>query len=89
MTEYELIERPVLNWLCGESREAYGTRSRVSGLGWTYRDEAAMAVYDRSLDDSLVERILVEKIRLINPTVKTSAASLKRPVACGQTSQRP
>ena len=69
MTEYSYVEQPILNWLCGEPKAAY----RVGGLGWTYRDETAMAKYERPLEDPLVEKLLVEAIRLINPEVKTEA----------------
>ena len=69
MSEYSYVEQPILGWLCGEPKAKYGTVS----LGWTYRDEAAMAVYERSLEDPLVERLLVPAILRINPTVKTKA----------------
>jgi type I restriction enzyme, R subunit len=56
-------------WLCGEPKAKYGARS----LGWTYRDEPAMAIYGRPLDDPLVEKLLVAAILRINPEVKTEA----------------
>jgi len=67
MSEYGYVEQPILGWLCGEPKAKYGAVS----LGWTYRDEAAMAEYERPLEDPLVERLLVAAIRRINPEVKT------------------
>lgn len=69
MTEYGYVERPILNWLCGESKGTY----RVGGLGWTYRDETAMAKFSRPLVDPLVEPLLIEAIVRINPHVETEA----------------
>ena len=67
MSEYGYVEQPILNWLCGESRVSY----HVGGLGWTYRDEAAMAEFGRPLEDPLVETLLKEAIVRINPHVET------------------
>ena len=67
MSEYGYVERPILNWLCGEPRATY----RVGGLGWTYRDEVAMAAFGRPLEDPLVEQLLKEAIVRINPHVET------------------
>ena len=67
MSEYRYVEQPILNWLCGEDKATY----RVGGLGWTYRDEAAMAQFERPLEDPLVEKLLVEAILGINPHVTT------------------
>jgi type I restriction enzyme R subunit len=69
MTEYGYVEQPILRWLCGEPKAKYGARS----LGWTYRDEAAMALYERPLEDPLVERLLLAAILRINPEVKSEA----------------
>ena len=69
MTEYGYVEQPILGWLCGEPNEKYGDR----GLGWKYRDEAAIATYERPLEDPLVEALLVAAILRINPAVKTDA----------------
>jgi type I restriction enzyme, R subunit len=55
MSEYTYVEQPILGWLCGEPKAKYGARS----LGWTYREEAAMALYERPLEDPLVEKLLV------------------------------
>ena len=67
MSEYGYVERPILNWLCGEPGATY----RVGGLGWTYRDEAVMAEFGRPLEDPLVEQLLKEAIVRINPHVET------------------
>ena len=67
MSEYGYVERPILNWLCGEPKATY----RVGGLGWTYRDEAAMAEFGRPLEDPLVEQLLKEAIVRLNPHVET------------------
>ena len=67
MTEYGYVEQPILNWLCGEPKATY----RVGGLGWTYRDEAAMAEFARPLEDPLVEQLLKKAIVRINPHVET------------------
>ncbi len=69
MSEYRYVEQPILGWLCGEPKAKYGT----AGLGWTYRDETAMAAYERPLEDPLVEKLLVAAILRINPEVKTEA----------------
>ena len=69
MSEYGYVEQPILNWLCGEAEGAY----RAGGLGWTYRDEAAMAEFGRPLEDPLVEPLLKEAIVRINPHVATEA----------------
>jgi type I restriction enzyme R subunit len=83
VSEYGYVEQPILGWLCGEPKAKYGARS----LGWTYRDEAEMAVYERPLEDPLVERLLVEASLRINSAVKTDAqaklaiAALRRTMA--------
>ena len=69
MSEYSHVEQPILIWLCGESKEQYG----AGGLGWTYRDEVAMAGYERPLEDPVVESLLVAAIVRINADVKTNA----------------
>ena len=69
MSEYGYVEQPILGWLCGEPKAKYGTVS----LGWTYRNEFAMAVYERPLEDALVEKLLIAAILRINPAVKTDA----------------
>ncbi len=69
MSEYGYVEQPILTWLCGEPKATY----RAGGLGWTYRDEAAMAEYERPPEDPLVETLLVAAILGINPEVMTEA----------------
>ncbi len=68
MSEYGYVEEPILNWLCGEPMAT----CRVGGLGWTYRDEAAMAEFARPLEDPLVEQLLKQAIVRINPHVETA-----------------
>jgi type I restriction enzyme R subunit len=69
MTEASYVELPILGWLCGEPKPG----TPAGGLGWTYRDEAAMAPFDRPLEDPLVEKLLVAAILRINTEVKTEA----------------
>jgi len=61
MSELNLVELPVIEWLTGHPAPAPS-----KGLGWTYRDEKAMAEYDRPLTDAIVEKLLVDAIRRIN-----------------------
>jgi type I restriction enzyme R subunit len=72
MTEAGYVELPILHWLSGEGGVAPGD----TGLGWKYKDEEAMAVYDRPLEDPLVEKLLVEALIRINPEVTTEAQAL-------------
>lgn len=67
MSEAGYVELPILQWLSGHGSAAPGDK----GLGWTYRDEAAMAAFDRALEDPLVEKLVVEAILRINDHVKT------------------
>lgn len=76
MSEYGFVEQPILTWLCGETKAPYGS----SGLGWTYRDEVAMAAFERPLEDPLVENLLVAAILRINSEV-TSETNAKFAVA--------
>lgn len=85
MSEFSYVEQPILGWLCGEPKAKYGARS----LGWTYRDEAAMAVYGRPLEDPLVEKLLVAAILRINPAVKTEAQALLAVAALRMTMAHP
>ena len=80
MSEYRYVEQPILQWLVGESKGTY----HVGGLGWTYRDEAAMTQFERSLEDPLVERLLVEAILRINPAVKTETQAMTAVTALRQ-----
>jgi type I restriction enzyme, R subunit len=67
VTEAAYVELPILGWLCGEAKPD----ALAGGLGWTYRDEAAMAAFERSLEDPLVEKLLVPAILRINREVNT------------------
>lgn len=67
MSEAGYVELPILQWLSGLGSATPGDK----GLGWTYRDEAAMAAFDRPLADPLVESLLVEAILRINAHVAT------------------
>jgi len=67
MSEAGYVEIPVLQWLSGEGSPKPGDK----GLGWTYRDEAAMAEFERPLEDPIVEKLLVRAIRKINTEVLT------------------
>jgi type I restriction enzyme R subunit len=69
MSEAGYVELPVLQWLSGQGSATLGD----TGLGWTYRDEVAMAAFDRLLEDPLVEKLLVDAIQRINPEVTTEA----------------
>ncbi len=69
MSEKGLVELPVLNWMCGEPGDGFGSK----GLGWTYRDEKALGHFGRPLEDPLVEDLLVAAIQRINLAVKTNA----------------
>ena len=68
MSEYGYVEQPILNWLCGEPGGPYP----IGGLGWIYRDETAMAQFERPLEDPIVEKLLVDAILKINSEVKTT-----------------
>lgn len=69
MSEAGYVELPIIRWLSGHSSSTPGDK----GLGWTYRDEAAMAAFDRPLEDPLVEPLLVKAILAINADVKSEA----------------
>lgn len=69
MSEYGYVERPILNWLCGEPKPT----NDVGGLGWRYRDETAMTEFGRPLEDPFVEQLLKKAIIRINPHVETEA----------------
>ena len=71
MTEAGYVELPILRWLSG-----FGGDPSEDGLGWTYRDEAEMAEFDRPLEDPLVERLLIEALIRINDDVKTEDQAL-------------
>lgn len=67
MSEAGYVELPILEWLSGHGSATPGD----TGLGWTYRDEAAMAAFDRPLHDPLVEELLIAAILRINGHVIT------------------
>lgn len=69
MSELGYVEQPVIQWLSGEGSPKPGDK----GLGWTYRTEETMAVFDRPLEDPIVEKLLVEAIIRINSEVKSDA----------------
>jgi type I restriction enzyme, R subunit len=78
MTEYGYVEQPILTWLSGEQ-----------GLGWTYRDEMAMAAYDRPLEDPLVEPLLIAAIMRINQEVRSEAQAKLAIAALRKTMSHP
>ena len=61
MSEYSYVEQPILTWLCGEPKPKYGT----VGLGWTYRDEAAMAELTSAAGTQLDPTVVEALIRVI------------------------
>ena len=67
MSEASYVELPILQWLSGLGSSTPGD----TGLGWTYRDDAAMAVFNRPLADPLVEELLIAAILRINDHVIT------------------
>jgi len=69
MSEAGYVELPVIQWLSGEGSQKPGDK----GLGWTYRTEAMMAEFERPLEDSLVEKLLIGALKRINPDVSTDA----------------
>lgn len=72
MSEAGYVELPVLQWLSGQG----SATPEDKGLGWTYRGEAAMAAFDRPLEDPLVEKLLVAAVLRINAHVATPAQAL-------------
>ena len=69
MSEAGWVELPILQWLSGEGHHDPTNK----GLGWTYRDEVAMAAFERPLEDPLVEKLLILALQKINKTVDTEA----------------
>src|SRR5260370_3811435 len=67
MSEAGYVELPIIQWLSGEGSVA----PNDTGAGWTYRDEEAMAAFDRPLEDPIVEKLLIEAVKRINDQVKT------------------
>ena len=70
MSEAGYVELPILQWLSGHG----STTPKNTGLGWTYRNEKAMAAFERPLDDPLVESLLIAAILRINTCVKIGRA---------------
>ena len=85
MSEASYVELPILGWLCGEPKPG----ATAGGLGWTYRDEAAMAAFDRPLEDPLVEKLLVAAIMRINAEVTTEAQAKLAVAALRKTMSHP
>lgn len=85
MSEAGYVEFPILSWLCGELQPDY----QAGGLGWSYRDEAAMAEFDRPLEDPLVEKLLITAILVINPGVKSEAQAKLAVGALRKTMEHP
>lgn len=85
MSEYGYVEQPIIGWLCGEPKAKYG----AGNLGWTYRDEMAMAVYERPLEDPLVEKLLVAAILRINRQLKTEVQAKLAVAALRKTMAHP
>ena len=83
MSEAGYVELPVIKWLSGHPSP------EETGLGWTYRDEKAMAAYDRPLEDPLVEKLLVAAILKINADVKTEAQAKLAVAALRRTMSHP
>lgn len=85
MSEAGYVELPTLKWLTGYRSKQPGD----VGLGWTYRDEAAMSEFDRPLEDALVERLLVDAILRINPEVGTKDRARLVVAALRRTMEQP
>ncbi len=85
MSEQGYVELPVIQWLSGHG----SANPDDTGLGWKYRTEEAMAVFDRPLEDPLVEKLLVDAILRINPEVTTEAQARLAVVALRNTMSHP
>jgi len=85
MSEAGYVELPVIRWLCGPGPSA----PDQTGLGWTYRDETAMAAFNRPLEDPLVEKLLVDAILRINDNVKSEAQAKLAVAALRKTMSHP
>ena len=71
MSEFSLVEKPMLEWLCGNFDDPAD-----SGLGWTYRSAEQMESYGRTATDPIVEALLLPAIERINAAV-TNAGQAK------------
>ncbi|HKV77266.1 MAG TPA: HsdR family type I site-specific deoxyribonuclease [Candidatus Sulfotelmatobacter sp.] len=85
MSEATYVELPVIRWLCGPGP----SQSEQKGLGWTYRDEAMMAAFNRPLEDPLVEKLLTDAILRINDHVKTEVQAKLAIAALRKTMSHP
>jgi type I restriction enzyme R subunit len=83
MSESAYVELPVIQWLSGHPSPA------ASGLGWTYRDEAAMAAYNRPLNEPVVEALLVDRLRAINSCLTSDAQARLAVAALRKTMSQP
>lgn len=63
MTELGYVELPFIRCL--------------RDLGWTYRTDEQLEVYNRTTDDPILERLLLDAIRRINPAVTTDGQAAK------------
>jgi len=75
MSEFKLVELPILEWLCGPLDGQGGP-----GLGWTYRDEAEMAAFNRPLTNPIVERLLLDALLRLNPNVLHTEAQAQQAI---------
>jgi type I restriction enzyme R subunit len=85
MSEASYVEVPVITWLSGHG----STKPGDTGLGWTYRDEEAMAAFARPLEDPLVEKLLVDAVIRINLEVRTEAQAKLAVAALRKTMSHP
>jgi type I restriction enzyme, R subunit len=85
MSELGYVELPVIQWLSGNGSSTTGDK----GLGWTYRNDADMASFERPLEDPLVEKLLVEAILRINSDVKTEEQAKRAVNALRNTMNHP
>jgi type I restriction enzyme, R subunit len=69
VSEAGYVELPVIQWLSGEGSQKPGDK----GLGWTYRTDEMMAEFERPLEGSLVEKLLIGALKTINPDVSTDS----------------
>lgn len=83
MSEKNYVELPVIQWLSGYPNP------RDTGLGWKYRDEAAMAAFDRPIEDPIVEKLLIAAILKVNSHVTTEAQAKLAVAALRRTMSHP
>ena len=68
MSEYGLVEKPILEWLAGKLDDP-----NDSGLGWTYRTPEEMESFGRDVADPLTEALLIPALMRINKAVDSEA----------------